>query len=176
MEGLDLSGKSTVAKYLAEEIDEHEYIKVSKGDIFNYSDLDNEKAINGRIMQEMAAATEDKEDIIMDRAAVSTAATGELLEPEFSYSELIEQQPESLEPDIGIILTLSEETLERRKTETELTDQDKKVVAGEYFDVQNRMLSDVEDEYLHIANDYETVEQLYNHLDTKTIPTLRSRM
>jgi len=176
IEGLDLSGKTTVAQYLEDELEDHSYHKVSVGDAFDYDDLEEEKAINRRIMEEMVHVTEGMDDIIMDRGAYSTAATGSILDDELEYDELIEQRPEDLVTDVGIVITCSEETIGQRREEADLTEQDEEVLAGPYFETQERMAEDLTDEYIHVVNDFKTVDALYDHLEAEVVPELRDRL
>lgn len=173
VEGLDLSGKTVVAQYLADSL-ELSYEKVNKGELYDYSEELDEAYRTVKILDEMVSVIED-DNIVLDRGIHSTIATGKLYDPDLDYNRMIQQAPEELVPDTGILITCSPSTIEKRKEEVELTEQDKEILSRDYFQIQEHMTELAED-YIHIQNDFDTIEELYSYIDDYVLPQIKAEL
>lgn len=163
VEGLDVTGKTTVARYLSDRLGLH-YHKIKKG----VSSEGPQQEVTQRIIDEISEKLGAWSGVL-DRGHLSAIASGQMYEPGLDWERII--CPANLIPDITVLMLSSQEVALRRKKE--FTKQDLIVLHGaQYGSVQDRLVSTARNSYVVVQNLSDSLETLLSDIEKDVIPKI----
>ena len=144
VEGLDCVGKTTLAKKISD-YSGLPYLKIHK----TCEDGKNTEETVNNIVNEISLSLGRKWEGVLDRGYWSAIGTSLALYDDFNPKKV--KRPRNLVPNIGVLL-LSDLDVILKRNKSVLTEQDKNVLKGNYFQSQIYLEENIDDKYFVIEN------------------------
>lgn len=163
IDGLDFTGKTLIAKKLSELLG-FQYLKVKKGSLKDYSNCLSEVSITYNIIEEISESIPNR-NVVLDRGYLSAIATGMVYDSNLDSMFLLDNLPEKIVPEIGLIVTSSLENALTRVGNRYKTLQDSIVLRSNYEFYQKWMIENSRHKFINLVNEYSKVSDLYIELE-----------
>jgi len=163
VEGLDITGKTTAAQYISNQL-RIPYLKVKK----EVSSEGTQKEITQRIIDEMAEKLGAWSGVL-DRGYLSAVASGRIYERDMAWEGII--CPQNLIPDFTVLMVSSKEVALRRNKA--LTKQDLVVLNSTQYElVQAWLVATARPPRAVVHNLSDSLDALLSALETGVIPAI----
>lgn len=164
VEGLDLSGKTVVAREVSKLMG-LPYLKITKGSLMEYGHTLSEEQVTKIIIHEIDLSLTSR-DVVLDRSYLSAIVAAKIRQPDVKLDDVWGAIPKRLIPDLAIIVTVAHDNAIERSRGRKLTAQDRLTLTQDYDVLQDWMLRHASGNFLKLRNDYNDLDSLKTDLNS----------